>query len=188
MHVYEDLNGRIPLILDGGKSEGGIESTVCDCTGDYPVILRPGLITREMIAKVLGRCDEYAPDLENKQQVKSPGMLYKHYAPRCKTLLFSQKNVKNAISRYVTESQENKGIAVLCEEKWISEFEKMGAKCLNLGKNQAEMASRLYKLLREAERVCDTLIVIEPQENGGIMTGVLNRLRKACTSQDVQEK
>ncbi|MBQ3506077.1 MAG: threonylcarbamoyl-AMP synthase [Clostridia bacterium] len=184
-HVLDDFDGKIPLILDGGECTGGIESTVCDCTGEYPVILRPGLITREMIEKVVGRCDEYAPDLENPQQVKSPGMLYKHYAPRCKTLLFSSKNVKNAILRYVKESQENKGVAVLCEEKWISEFEKIGAKCLNLGKNQAEMASRLYKLLREAERFCDTLIVVEPQESDGIMTGVLNRLRKACTSQDV---
>ena len=184
-HVWDDFNGKIPLILDGGECTGGIESTVCDCTGEFPVILRPGLITREMIEKVVGRCDEYAPDTEKPQQVKSPGMLYKHYAPRCKTVLFSQNDVKAAISRYIAESQENKGVAVLCEEKWLTEFKKTGAKCLNLGKNQAEMASRLYKLLREAETLCDTLIVVEPEERGGVMTGVLNRLRKACTSQDV---
>ena len=51
MHVYEDFEGKIPLILDGGECEGGIESTVCDVTGDIPVVLRPGLITREMIAE-----------------------------------------------------------------------------------------------------------------------------------------
>ena len=185
-HVFDDFNGKIPLILDGGECQGGIESTVCDCTGEIPVVLRSGLITREMIEKIVGACGEYHPDLKKGEKVKSPGVLYKHYAPHCKTMLFSAKNVKNAISAYASESLENRGVAVLCEEKLIEEFEKVGAKCLNLGKNQAEMAMRLYKLLREAEKVCELLIVVEPQEKGGVMTGVLNRLRKACTSEDIK--
>ena len=185
-HVFDDFNGKIPLILDGGECQGGIESTVCDCTGEIPVVLRSGLVTREMIEKIVGACGEYQPNLKSGEKVKSPGVLYKHYAPHCKTMLFSAKNVKNAISAYVSESLENKGVAVLCEEKLIEEFEKVGAKCLNLGKNQAEMAMRLYKLLREAEKVCELLIVVEPQEKGGVMTGVLNRLRKACTSEDIK--
>ena len=90
-HVFDDFDGKISLILDGGECVGGIESTVCDCTGEYPVILRPGLVTREMIEKVVGRCDEYTPNLENPKQVKSPGMLYKHYAPRCKRSLVPNK-------------------------------------------------------------------------------------------------
>lgn len=185
-HVWDDFNGKIPLILDGGECQGGIESTVCDCTGEIPIVLRSGLVTREMIEEIVGACGEYTPDLKSGEKVKSPGLLYKHYAPRCKTLLFSAKNAKNAISAYVAESLENKGVAVLCEEKRMKDFEKVGAKCLNLGKNQAEMAMRLYKLLREAEKICELLIVVEPEEQGGIMTGVLNRLRKACTSEDVK--
>ena len=185
-HVFDDFNGKIPLILDGGECQGGIESTVCDCTGEIPIVLRSGLVTREQIEEIVGACGEYTPDLKNGEKVKSPGVLYKHYAPRCKTMLFSAKNVKNAISAYVAESLENKGVAVLCEEKRMIDFEKVGAKCLNLGKNQAEMAMRLYKLLREAEKICELLIVVEPEEQGGVMTGVLNRLRKACTSEDVQ--
>ena len=185
-HVWDDFNGKIPLILDGGECQGGIESTVCDCTGEIPIVLRSGLVTREMIEEIVGACGEYTPDLKSGEKVKSPGLLYKHYAPRCKTILFSAKNAKNAISAYVAESLENKGVAVLCEEKRMRDFEKVGAKCLNLGKNQAEMAMRLYKLLREAEKICELLIVVEPEEQGGIMTGVLNRLRKACTSEDVK--
>ena len=185
-HVFDDFNGKIPLILDGGECQGGIESTVCDCTGEIPIVLRSGLVTREQIEEIVGACGEYTPDLKNGEKVKSPGVLYKHYAPRCKTMLFSAKNVKNAISAYVAESLENKDVAVLCEEKRMIDFEKVGAKCLNLGKNQAEMAMRLYKLLREAEKICELLIVVEPEEQGGVMTGVLNRLRKACTSEDVK--
>jgi L-threonylcarbamoyladenylate synthase len=184
-HVYDDFEGKIPLILDGGECQGGIESTVCDCTGDIPVVLRAGLISREMIEEVVGACDEYVPDLKKGEKVKSPGVLYKHYSPRCKTMLFDAKNVENAKIAYMRESLINKGIAVLCEEKWICDFEKMGAKCLNLGKNQAEMAMRLYKLLREAEGICQLLIAVEPEDNGGVMTGVLNRLRKACASEDI---
>ncbi len=187
-HVFDDFEGKIPLVLDGGECQGGIESTVCDCTGEVPTILRSGLVTREMIEEVVGVCEEYTPDPSKGEKVKSPGVLYKHYAPRCKTMLFSAKNVKNAISAYMAEALENKEVAVLCEEKWIAEFEKVGAKTLNLGKNQAEMATRLYKLLREAERICKLLIVVEPTEKEGIMKGVLNRLQKACTSEDVQEK
>ena len=78
MHVFEDFDGKIPLILDGGTCVGGIESTVCDVTGEIPVILRPGLITREMIADVVGACEEYTPNLERGEKVKSPGVLYKH--------------------------------------------------------------------------------------------------------------
>ena len=185
-HVLDDFNGKIPLILDGGECQGGIESTVCDCTGEIPVVLRSGLVTREMIENVVGACGEYTPDLKSGEKVKSPGVLYKHYAPRCKTMLFSAKNTENAISAYVAESLENKGVAVLCEERRIKDFEKVGAKVLNLGKNQAEMAMRLYKLLREAEKLCELLIVVEPEEQSGIMAGVLNRLRKACTSEDVK--
>ena len=76
-------------------------------------------------------------------------------------------------------------VAIMCEEGDLSAFVGMNARTLNLGKNEAEMANRLYDLLREAEKICDILIVIEPREKGGIMVGVLNRLRKACVSVDV---
>ncbi|MDE6676338.1 MAG: threonylcarbamoyl-AMP synthase, partial [Clostridia bacterium] len=55
-HVYEEFAGDIPLIIDGGACSGGIESTVLDCTGEMPLILRAGLVTQEMIAKVVGAC------------------------------------------------------------------------------------------------------------------------------------
>ena len=65
-------------------------------------------------------------------------------------------------------------------------FEQAGVQVFNLGKTESDMAYRLYELLREAEKICDLLITIEPKDNGGVMTGVLNRLRKACKSTDIQ--
>ena len=185
MHVFEDFEGKIPLILDGGTCVGGIESTVCDVTGDVPVILRPGLITREMIAEVVGVCEEYTPDLSKGEKVKSPGVLYKHYSPRCTTLLFTVEQLDEAFKVCAQVKGEGKRVAVLCEEKYLSMFEQAGVQTLNLGETESEMAYRLYELLREAEKICDVLVTIEPQDKGGIMTGVLNRLRKACKSTDI---
>ena len=185
-HVFEDFEGKIPLILDGGVCVGGIESTVCDVTGEIPVILRPGLITKEMIADVVGACGEYTPNLEKGEKVKSPGVLYKHYSPRCETMLFTQEELERAFVACATAKQQEKSVCVLCEEKYVALFEQAGVSALNLGKTESEMAYRLYELLREAEKSCDVLITIEPKDNGGVMTGVLNRLRKACKSVDVK--
>ena len=185
-HVYEDFEGKIPLILDGGACEGGIESTVCDVTGEVPVILRPGLITREMIADTVGACEEYTPDFTSGEKVKSPGVLYKHYAPRCKTLLFGAENIEAALKTYMQEKSEGKRAFILCEESLLSVFTTAGADTFNLGATESEMASRLYELLRKAEKLCDVLIAIEPRKTDGIMVGVMNRLKKAFGSVDVQ--
>ena len=182
-HVYDDFAGKIPLILDGGECTGGIESTVCDCTGEIPMILRPGLVTREMIAKVVGDCLEYTPDLTKGEKVKSPGVLYKHYSPRCKTVLYTE--TERAVQRTEEEKKKGARVAVLCENASAKAFEHLGVPVLNLGKTETEEAKNLYGLLREAETVCDTLIALEPKSKGGVMAGVLNRLRKACSSEDI---
>ena len=180
-HVLDDFDGKIPLILDGGACVGGIESTVCDVTGEIPVILRPGLITKEDIAEVVGACEEYTPDLRLGEKVKSPGVLYKHYSPRCKTFLFTHEQKEQAYLQW----QAEKNAVVLCEDGVTAFFEARQVPTLRLGATQAEMARNLYDLLRKAEKEYQALIAIEPREKGGVMTGVLNRLRKACVSTDV---
>lgn len=178
-HVLDDLNGKIPLILDGGPCLGGIESTVCDITGPYPVILRAGLVTREMIAGVVGRCDEYIP--QEGEKVRSPGMKYKHYAPSCETRLFAPADAAAALAEYRRAVQGGRRVRVLCEDAVAGMFPAEAV--LDLGADGAAMAENLYRLLREAETCADLLIAIEPAERGGVMTGVLNRLRKACAGE-----
>ena len=178
-HVLDDLNGKIPLILDGGPCSGGIESTVCDITGPYPVILRAGLVTREMIAGVVGRCDEYIP--QEGEKVRSPGMKYKHYAPSCETKLFAPADAAAALAEYRRAVQGGRRVRVLCEDAVAGMFPAEAV--LDLGADGAAMAENLYRLLREAETCADLLIAIEPAERGGVMTGVLNRLRKACAGE-----
>ena len=184
-HVYDDFNGKIPLILDGGECTGGIESTVADATGEYPVILRPGLITREMIESVCGRCDVYAPELKPGDRAKSPGMMYKHYSPRCITYLFDENGGEAARQTARREAAQGRRVYFLCERSVAKALCAEGENVLDLGTSETEMAANLFALLRKAETVADVLIAIEPKKKDGVMAGVLNRLRKACASKDI---
>lgn len=80
--VLEDMDGYIYAIIDGGDSEYGLESTVVDCTGTEPVILRPGAVTKADIDTVLGGEETVmSGNLADKETPKAPGMKYRHYAP-----------------------------------------------------------------------------------------------------------
>ena len=184
-HVLDDFNGKIPLILDGGAAVGGIESTVCDVTGEVPVILRPGLVTKEMIEAVVGSCEVYAPDLKAGDKAKSPGLMYKHYSPRCETALFETDELCKAVEFASAQQKSGKKVAVLCENEKIGAFE-AGAILLPLGRTEEEMAENLYALLRRAEKEAELLVAVEPQKKDGVMAGVMNRLKKACRSTDIQ--
>ena len=176
-HVYDDFEGEIPLILDGGDSEGGIESTVLDCTGSDPVILREGLVTQEMIASVVGRCFVYEKKAGEKP--KSPGMAYKHYAPKCRTAHFSAEEREKAIGKYREEEERGGKPCFLAENKNADELSKEGLNVLLLGGTGEEMAQNLYAQLRRAEKQFTLLICLEPTLRGGVMAGVMNRLKRA---------
>ncbi len=184
-HVYDDFAGKIPLVLDGGEAVGGIESTVLDISGETPVLLRPGLITKERIEEVLGYEILTMSEPKQGEKVKSPGVLYKHYSPRCKTMLFPFKKAQDALNACLAEKENGGSVAALVEESLRAEFENAGVKVFSLGKTPEEMAARLYAMLREAEKACELLVSVEPKEQGGVMTGVMNRLKKACTSVDI---
>ena len=176
-HVFYDLQGKIPLILDGGTCSGGIESTVCDVTGPYPVVLRQGLVSREMIEEVAGRCDVYVPKAG--EQVRSPGMKYKHYAPKCKTCLYDSP--EEALSVFEKYRAQGMRAYALCESKFARLFPDGFA--LDLGETAEDMAARLYALLRQGEQVADVIVAIRPAARDGVMAGVLNRLNKACAGE-----
>jgi len=175
MHVYNDLDGRIEYILDGGKCSGGIESTVLDCTGTVPCVLRSGLITREMIAQVVGECDEYV--YKDGEKVHSPGVKYKHYSPRCATVLFPYEKREEAFALCKQRISEGVRAYLMCDSPTASLTDIKFI--LNLGSSECEIASNLYDLLRKGEEVADLIIGIAPQKQDGVMVGVMNRMSKA---------
>ena len=178
-HVYSDLSGKIPLILDGGICSGGIESTVCDVTGEFPVVLREGLISKEMIESVAGKCEVYK--FKEGEQARSPGMRYKHYAPRCATRLFEAGQIEEAKECFAENHRIGKKVYALCEDRFKSNFP--SDYVLNLGRTEYEIAANLYAELRKGEAVADLIIAIKPEKKDGIMAGVLNRLSKACANE-----
>ena len=144
-HVFDDLHGKIPLILDGGKCSGGIESTVLDCTGDVPCILRSGLVTRDMIAAVAGGCDEYV--LKDGERVRSPGLKYKHYSPKCQTSLFAFQDRQLAFNLYNEKESAGVKVWLMCDS--VVAAESHCKNILNLGETAGEIAANLYDKLRE---------------------------------------
>ncbi len=174
-HVYEDLCGRLPLILDGGKCVGGIESTVLDVTTETPIILRSGLITADMIRSVVGKCGYSANKPTDK--IRAPGMKYRHYCPKCETALFSRADVGKAQALYDFCEKEGKRVYFMCDE---GVADKIKGNKLLLGKTAEEIAFNLYDKLHEAENVADMLIAFEVETGSAIDESIMNRLTKAC--------
>lgn len=178
-HVYNDLSGKVEVVLDGGKCKGGIESTVLDVTGQIPVILRSGLVTAEMVKRVVGFC-EYA-GVTDGEPVRSPGMKYTHYTPKCSTVLFERNELPIAQKLY--DDCLRKGLVpiFLCDDKVSHKL--CGDKLL-LGNTGEEIASNLYYKLLEGEKVADILIAVKIDTGSEIDVGVMNRLTKACKPYD----
>ena len=183
-HVFEDMDGRIPMILDGGDSEVGVESSVIDATGEVPVILRPGGITPEMVEAVLGSVavDEHVMSpLAEGDIVRSPGMKYKHYAPKAKTAIFdgAAENVIAAIcARYDAAAAAGEIPAIL----GFDEHDFGGRTRISLGsvKRPQEAAARLFAALRELDERGETVALCEAVEATGIGLAVMNRMGRAA--------
>ena len=168
--VFEDMQGRLPLILDGGDCEIGIESTVIDVTKDIPVILRPGAVTIEMLLKYIPKIRNHHGKIE---VASSPGMKYKHYAPIVDCVL--AKSQESAIIEYEKESDEGKNVVILGKKDFIKD-KNINFVCV--GENPNEIAKNIYKKMREAEKIYD-LIIIEKFSDKDIEYSIMNRLNKS---------
>ena len=183
-HMLEDMDGRIPLILDGGACEVGVESSVIDATGEVPIILRPGGITPEMVEEVLGRVevDEHVMSpLAEGEAVRSPGMKYKHYAPQAKTVIFegTDEAVVAAIcARYDAAEAAGERVAIL----GFDEHDFGARNRISLGRASCpqEAAARLFAALRELDERGDTLALCEAVDMAGIGLAVMNRMGRAA--------
>ncbi len=174
-HVFNDLNGKIELILDGGKCEGGIESTVLDVTSEVPRILRSGLVTLSMIKDVVGDC-VYAQNKEG-DKVRSPGVKYTHYTPKCQAVLFDRSDYLKAQEFYDDLLSQGKTPYFMCDEII---YKRLNGLNLSLGTTGEEIASNLYYRLLEGEKIADCIIAISVDSGSDIDNGVMNRLSKAC--------
>lgn len=188
-HVARDMDGRIPMILDGGAVGIGIESTIIDLTEETPMILRPGYITREMLADVLGgevRIDPGIIASDSGQKPKAPGMKYKHYAPRADLILVEGEICKviETINRLAGERRAaGKKVGIIATDETMERYD--GADTVSIGARSDEdaIARHLYKLLREFDDRGVDIIYSESFATPRIGQAIMNRLRKAAGHQ-----
>ncbi|RCW60914.1 MULTISPECIES: L-threonylcarbamoyladenylate synthase [Halanaerobium] len=185
-HVYNDLKGKIPLILDGGFCHFGVESTVIDLSGDQVRVLRPGGISREEISRFLEEEVILAAELKN-DKVLSPGMKYRHYAPEKKLYTFNFADRISVLNQALKRA-ENTRIAIITARESEIDTGKLPDKNIKIlrvfdHKAPEELAQKLFDLLRkmDADQSIEE-IYIEELDRAGIGEAVMNRIYKAAAA------
>lgn len=183
-HVKDDLNGKIKLILDGGSTEIGIESTVIDMTQRTPVILRPGGISKESIEDEIGKVHSHYSHLGLHRSTintnKSPGMKYRHYSPNAQVILVegTEFNAKNKIIDLTQKlKSEGKKVCIMTTSKSL----KVNADKLQyMGKTLEAIARNLFANLREADKNNIDIIIVQGIQYNKAGFAIMNRLKKAA--------
>lgn len=181
LHVYNDLNGKIDAVVDGGPCGVGVESTVITLCDGTPRILRPGGITPEQMRKVIGRVDideAVTKKLKSGVKVASPGMKYKHYAPKAKVIIVDG-DFSHFMDYVKNKKEENKRNAVLCFE---GEERKIPMPAVIYGREgDADSQARgLFAALRKLDSIGAELAFAREPEKQGVGLAVYNRLLRAA--------
>ena len=184
-YVYEDMNGKIEMLLDGGAVGIGVESTIIDLTEEIPVILRPGHITQEMLQEVLGEVclDPTMLDGDALQAPKAPGMKYKHYAPKGELSIVTGEPdaVAEKIKQLLSEdahSGRKTGVIVSRQDQYL--YHADSVKVTGDREDMAAVARSLFRILREFDEEQVERMYVQAFPQDGIGQAVMNRMLKAA--------
>ena len=185
-HVRVDLEGKIDMILDGGDVQIGLESTIIDVTGDAPVILRPGFISREDVEALMGSCT-LDPAIVGKPdpnlRPKAPGMKYRHYAPQADMLIVEGDPdfvTRTICAKAAKDLAEGKKVAVLCTEESRAAYGDLSCHTVGTRGNEETIAHNLFRCLREFDEEKVDMIYSESFREGTLGGAIMNRLLKAA--------
>lgn len=192
-HVYADLHGRVPLILDSGPCEVGVESTVVDMCAPVPTILRPGGVSIEALRRVLPDVQLAVPkhaihaesNTEDETQYTSPGQMLTHYAPAVPLLLFdgTVEAMRSAMLAEVRRrSAQGESVGVLLADEDVPIFQESGAIVHSLGNasDPQQIATSLFAGLRQLENAEVQIIFCRNFEASGLGLAIRDRLLKAA--------
>ena len=177
-HCFADLNGRVDAIVDGPRCEVGVESTVITIVGGRVRLLRPGAVTVEMLQSVVGEVEidnAVLNRIEAGAKVSSPGMKYKHYAPKAKVVMIEATS--EAFSEFVVRNATEKSAVVCFEEDAVD-----GIKVYPWGKkdDHEAQARLLFDVLRQSDLDGYETVYIHSPERDGLGLAVYNRLIRAA--------
>lgn len=183
-HVYEDMKGKIPCIIDGGKVGIGIESTIVDFTEERPTILRPGFLNSKQIETVIGfvKADEGLLKGKGKKP-KAPGMKYRHYAPKAELTIVEGDLLEVVYKiRCLTDEGQKAGkkVGVIGSQETIFLYEKGVVKNIGSRSDEIGIAGRLYRILREFDEEEVDCIYSEAFQTPDMGEAIMNRLLKAA--------
>lgn len=190
-HVAEDLTGRIEMIVDGGPVDIGLESSILDMTVTPPMLLRPGAVTREMLAEVIGEVavDHTLIRPEDDRKPKAPGMKYRHYAPRARLSVVEGQPEK--VTAFINEQArvqiaEGLKVGIIGTRETIREYPLGNVKCVGTRADERTIAAGLFGILREFDGEGVDVIYSEAFQEEGIGSAVMNRLLKAAGHHVIQ--
>ncbi len=184
-YVVEDMDGRIDMILDGGEGDIGLESTIVDLTVSPPQILRPGYITQDMLAQVLGQVsvDRTVLSADSGQAPRAPGMKYRHYAPRGELTVISgsAQQVTAYINEHAAEDRAaGHRVGIIGTDEVLAQYRGDVVRSLGSRQDEDSIARHLYGILREFDDEKVTRIYSECFEATGLGQAIMNRLLKAA--------
>ena len=176
-YVFDDMNGRIPLIIDGGNCEIGVESTVISFAEEPPRLLRPGGVTLEEMTELIGEIivdDAVLNKLEEGAVASSPGMKYKHYAPSADITM-----IKSDFDTFKNLCESENDITALCFD---GENEKLSCNSVTYGNENDgfSQSARLFDALRELDEMGAQKVYARCPETKGMGLAVYNRLIRAA--------
>ena len=184
-YVVQDMDGRIDMIIDGDGVDIGLESTIVDLTGDKPMILRPGYITKEMLDAVLGQVeiDPTLLDSDSKEAPKAPGMRYRHYAPKGELVLV--EGSPEAVVSYINEQtslhrQQGEKTGIIGTTEMTGRYEADSVKIAGSRDDETAIARQLYTFLREFDDEDVAYMYAESFAGTGMRQAIMNRLLKAA--------
>jgi L-threonylcarbamoyladenylate synthase len=179
-HVLQDMMGKVDIIIDGGETFFGVESTVVDVTRDPPVLLRPGPFTLEELTKLLGKVEvpDFARGEVETNVAISPGVKYRHYAPTKRLILVENpKLLPEVVNRFSSKFR----VALFCSRETAAEIGFTDLVKMTWGSkdNLYEIAKNLFDFLRKLDHLDVDLGIAEGVPEKGVGLAIMNRLRKA---------
>lgn len=175
-HVANDFGASIPLILDGGSTLVGLESTVVDVTDRIPRLLRPGGVSLEELRAAIGAV-EWRPD--DGAEARAPGMRHRHYAPSCRIVLASPVEISATIAQLL---QDGASVGVLCCSPLPAAAELRFFR--SIGGSLHEYGREIFRAFRDAEEQGVEVLVVETVSEQGVGLAVMDRLRRAAAGSD----
>lgn len=185
-HVWQDMAGRIEMIIDGGPVGIGVESTIVDVTGPVPVILRPGAITMEMVRDALGQVEidpAIVGPIKEGVRPKAPGMKYRHYAPKARMTLVEgeMEQVVRAINHLAREAlKQGERVGIICTDETRFCYPAGMIRSVGIRAREETVAHNLYAVLREFDDLEADVIFSESFPDDQIGQAIMNRLSKAA--------